>query len=104
MANCSFRLEQLKKIANNNVEYQLLKAQINQNFLRNKHDLSELLHPYWNVREDLVLGDDGFVLKGIRLVIPHELQKSVLSGVHASHQGIERTKQEPFNNVLARYG
>ena len=28
MADCSFRLEQLKKIANNDVEYQLLKAQI----------------------------------------------------------------------------
>ena len=31
-ADCSFRLEQLKKIADNDVEYQLLKAQINQGF------------------------------------------------------------------------
>ena len=73
MADCSFRLEQLKEIADNDVEYQLLKAQINQGFPQNKCDLSDLLHPYWNVREDLLVSDDGFVLKGTRLLIPHEL-------------------------------
>ena len=73
MADCSFRLEQLKKIADNDVEYQLLKAQINQDFPQNKHDLSELLHPYWNVREDLLVNDDGFVPKETCLLIPHEL-------------------------------
>ena len=69
MADCSFRIEQLKKIADNNVEYQLLKSQINQGFPQNKHDLSELLHPYWNVREDLLVSDDGFVL-GDTLIYP----------------------------------
>ena len=88
MADCSFRLEQLKKIADNDVEYQLLKAQINQGFPQNKHDLSELLHPYWNVREDLLVSDDGFVPKGTRLLIPHELRKSILSDLHSSHRGI----------------
>ena len=92
MANCSFRLEQLKKIADNDVEYQLLKAQINQGFPQNKHNLSELLHPYWNVREDLLVNDDGFVFKGTRLLIPHELRKSILSDLHASHRGIEGIK------------
>ena len=54
MADCSFRLEKLKEIADNDVEYQLLKAQINQGFPQNKHDLSDLLHPYWNVRERII--------------------------------------------------
>ena len=92
MADCLFRLEQLKKIADNDVEYQLLKAQINQGFPRNKHDLSELLHPYWKVREDLLVSNDGFVLKGTRLLISHELRKSILSDLHASHAGIKGTK------------
>ena len=69
MANCSFRLEQLKKIADKDVEYQLLKSLINQGFSQNKHDLSELLRPYWNVREEQLV--NGFVLKGTRLLILH---------------------------------
>ena len=32
MADCPFRLEKLKEIADNDVKYQLLKAQINQGF------------------------------------------------------------------------
>ena len=114
MADCSFRLEKLKEIADNDVEYQLLKAQINQGFPQNKHDLSDLLHPYWNVREDLLVSDDGFVLKGTCSLIPHKLRKtrrinieikkkkkkkkkkrlnkSILSDLHASHPGIEGTK------------
>ena len=50
MADCSFQLEKLKQIADNDMEYQFLKAQINQGFPQNKHNLSELLQPYWNVR------------------------------------------------------
>ena len=92
MADCSFRLEQLKKIADKDVEYQLLKSQINQGFSQNKHELSELMHHYWNVHEDLLVSDDGFGLKGTRLLIPHELRKSILSDLHASHRGIEGTK------------
>ena len=41
MADCSFRLEQLKKNADNDVEYQLLKAQINQGFPQNKHEVKQ---------------------------------------------------------------
>ena len=103
MADCSFRLEKLKEIADNNVEYQLLKDQINQGFSQNKHDLFKLLHPYWNVREDLLVSDDGFVLKGTRLLIPHELRKSILSDLHASHRRVEGTKARA-RLVLARYG
>ena len=77
------------------MEYQLLKAQINQGFPQNKHDLFELLNPYWNVREDLLVSDDSFVLKGTRLLIPHELRKSILSDLHASHWGLKALKQEP---------
>ena len=92
MADCSFRLEKLKEIADNDVEYQLLKAQINQGFPQSKHDLSDLLHPYCNVCEDLLVSDDNFFLKGTRLLVPHELRKSILSDLHASHRGIEGTK------------
>ena len=74
------------------MEYQLLKDQIKQGFPQNKHDLSELLHPYWNVRENLLISDGGFVLEGTRLFIPHELRQSILSDLHASHRGIEGTK------------
>ena len=58
-----------------------------------------------NVIAYLLVSDDGFVLKGTRLLIPHELRQSILSDLHASHRGIEGTKARArLINVLARYG
>jgi len=40
----------------------------------------------------LLISDDGFVLKGTRLLIPAELRKTILFDLHAAHRGIEATK------------
>ena len=57
-----------------------------------KREFPKLVHPYWNIRDDLLVSDDDFVLKGTRLVIPAGLRKHVLADLHASHWGIEGTK------------
>ena len=51
--------------------------------------LAQSLHPYWNVRSDLLISEDGFILKGVRLVIPKSLRQMVLKDLHAGHRGIE---------------
>ena len=91
-ADCSFRLERIRNATENDLEYQLLKTQVRQDFPEHKHELPELIHPYWNVRDDLLISDDNFVLKGTCLVIPANLRKLVLADLHASHRGIEGTK------------
>ena len=91
-ADCSFRLEQIKKVADTDLEYQLLKSQIHQGFPQNKHNLPELLYSYWNIRNELLISDDDFILKGTRLLVPKDLRKCVLSDLHDGHRGIEGTK------------
>ena len=92
-AGCSVRMEALKQVADEDFEYQLLMQQIRMGFPDHKRQLELLLHPYWNVHNDLMISDDGFVLMGTRLVIPKGMRKRVLDDLHASHRGIEGTQQ-----------
>ena len=48
-AQCSFRLEKVKEIADLDLEYQLLKQQILSGFPSVKNKLSEILHAFWQV-------------------------------------------------------
>jgi hypothetical protein len=57
-----------------------------------KQDLDFELRQFWDHRDDLSL-TDGIILKGQRIVIPHELQHQTLMKLHAAHQGMVRTKQ-----------
>ena len=88
--DCSFRLERIRNTTENDLKYQLLKTQVRQGFP--EHELSELIHPYWNVCDDLLISDDDFILKGTRSVVPANLRKHVLADLHASRRGIEGTK------------
>ena len=48
--------------------------------------------PYWNFREELAVVD-GIILKADRIVIPLAIQPNILQQLHASHMGMEKTKQ-----------
>ena len=91
-AQCSFRLEKVKEVADADIEYQLLKQQILSGFPVSKNKLSDLLHAFWQVRHELSVSDDGFILFGTRLFIPRALRKQVLGDLHSSHRGIEGTQ------------
>ena len=49
------------------------------------------LHPYWGVRNELLLKGEC-LLRGIRVVVPHKLREKVLEELHISHPGIQRMK------------
>ena len=55
-----------------------------------KHELPKLVHPQRNVRDDLLISDDGFVLKDICLVIRASLREQ--ADLNASHRGIDGAK------------
>ena len=49
------------------------------------------LKPYWNHHKELVI-EGGCLMLGIRVVIPHKLQRRVLEELHRDHPGIVRMK------------
>ena len=73
-------------------EAQVLLDTLRTGFPNTKAQLQLALHPYWALRDSLSI-DDGLVVYGCRLVIPAPMRKYVMNMLHASHQGIERTKQ-----------
>ena len=44
------------------------------------------------VKDELTVADDGFILKGTKLVIPSKLRNRVINLAHEGHQGIVKTK------------
>ena len=52
-----------------------------------KSDLPTVLHPYWNMREELYV-IDGVPFKGHKMLVPKDLRRIVLEGLHAAHQGV----------------
>ena len=85
-------MQQIQDVAAEDLEYLLLKAQILQRFPPEKSKLPQALHPCRNVRSDLLISEDGFILKGTRLVIPKSLRPIVLKDLHTGHRGIESSK------------
>ena len=51
----------------------------------------EILKPYWNFREELVVSN-GIVFKGDKIVVPSSLREVMLKLLHESHQGVEKTR------------
>jgi hypothetical protein len=49
------------------------------------------LRPYWSFRDELAI-EDGIIFKGQEVIIPQIMRADVLSQLHVSHQGIEKTR------------
>jgi len=47
-------------------------------------DCPEIIHGYWNYRDELGV-EDGIILKKSRIVIPPSLRKDVLEQLHYAH-------------------
>ena len=85
------RLDEVRRAALYDPEYQSLKRTVEEGFPQTKNDTPESIRRYWTVRDRLFV-DDGLVVCGCRLVIPQELRKTVLAALHDGHMGKERTK------------
>jgi Integrase zinc binding domain len=57
------------------------------------------LKPYYNVRDELSVSNEQFLVRGGRSVIPESLRHRVLEFAHAGRQGIVRTKQRCRDTV-----
>lgn len=92
-ADMSFRMMRLKEHCENDLQYQSLKRIIKTGFPENKNDLDEQLRQFWNIRYELCISEDDFILFGHRLLIPTVLRKEILTHLHKGHRGINGTQE-----------
>ena len=88
----SARLQNLRKQAAQDHEYQQLRETILKGFPDHKGMLPDSCKQYWQVRHHLTL-DEDLIVYGCRLLIPSGMRREILEQLHASHQGVVRTKQ-----------
>ena len=88
----SLRLQDMRKIAEDDLQYQRLMHYIVHRFPKHRRQLPTDCRRYWNVRHNLSI-DYNLILLGCRLLIPTEMRRDVLSQLHESHQGMIRTKE-----------
>ena len=88
----SLRLQDQRKIAEDDPQYQRLKHYIVHGFPKHRRQLPTDCRRYWNVRHNLSI-KVNLILLGCRLLIPTEMRRDILSQLHESHQGMIHTKE-----------
>jgi len=86
------RLAEITKETQDDPELSMLTTIITTGWPERRIDLDPIIRPYWDFREEMNTVDN-IVFKGTRVVIPSGMRKRVLDILHASHQGMVRTKQ-----------
>lgn len=85
----SFTLAELEEATTNDEELQALTVALKSGNWTKK---SPFLKPYYHLRNEFVLANNGMVLRDSRIVIPRNLRQRTLEIAHQSHQGIVKTK------------
>ena len=85
----NLRLQDLRKQAEEDSEYQQLRHYILNGF---PDQLPDECKRYWSVRNQLAL-DDNLIVYGCRVLIPSMMRRHILQQLHESHQGSVCTKQ-----------
>ena len=84
-------IQRIQQATRTDPELTVLKEQTYIGWPSDIKDVPTLIKPYWAFRDEITI-EDGLMMKRHRIIIPTALQKEVLSKLHASHQGVEKTK------------
>ena len=90
MPECVF-MEEIQQASSQDDHLQQLKRFIIAGWFNTKDELHTNIRLYWPYRDELVV-IDSIILKGRCIVIPDSLKQQVLTQLHTSHMGIEKTK------------
>ncbi len=63
-----------------------------------KHKLSGILKPYWEVRGQLAV-QRGLLMKGSRIVIPSAMRRDMLDKIHQGHQGVSKCRERAKQSI-----
>ena len=91
-------MDSLAAAAEGDAGYAALVEAVLTGFLPRRDQMHLAVRQYWTIRQQLSV-DDGLVFFGNRVVVPLSARRDVLTRLHASHQGIVRTKQRAAQTV-----
>ena len=57
----------------------------------NIKEIPQVLHPYWTFCKELTI-EDGLILKGTQIIIPHKKREAILKQIHDNHLGLTKCK------------
>ena len=84
-------LQRIRTATDTDLELKALEDIVYTGWPANIKQVSEILKPYWTFRDEITT-EDGIVMKGRRIIIPQQMQNTILTKLHAGHQGSEKTK------------
>ena len=91
-------LQDLQEATQADDELALLKHTIMQGWPSTIKEIPPALQPYWTFHEELTI-EDGLILKGTRIVIPHKNREIILNQIHDSHLGLNKCKLQDKQSV-----
>jgi transposase InsO family protein len=92
-------LTDMAEAAKEDQDYQQLIKYVIAGFPTKATSLPVPIQPYHKLQDELSV-DEGLVLYQTRIVVPKDQRREVLKRLHASHQGIERTKRRARQTVF----
>ena len=85
-------IEKLKDSAQRDPILAMVYQLTQQGWLHQRRHILCLVRRYWDFRDELST-DDGMLLKGLRLIIPGELQEEYLSRLHEGHLSASKVQE-----------
>ena len=95
------RLDQIRSATAQNDQFQSMRKVIQQGWPNERSSCSPEILEYWNPRDELTYAE-GLMLKGQKVVIPHDQRSEVLRPIHTGHQGIEKCLKRARSSVFWR--
>ncbi len=93
------RLLELKKFANQDVEYQQLSRYLSHGYPDSKQEWPDNLKQFFPMRDDLFFDTDGFIIYGDKLFVPTELRTTYLKRLLAMHQGAHKMSERAKKSI-----
>ena len=77
-------INRIREETSKDTTLQLLTKYITNGWPVDQKKIPEVLHPYWNYRDQISM-EDSILLKSHRILIPHTLHKEMLDLIHEGH-------------------
>ncbi|RXN06058.1 Transposon Ty3-I Gag-Pol [Labeo rohita] len=84
-------LQQLKEATVADQVLQDLCEKVETGWPQRRRSVNSNLHSYWPMRHKISV-QNGIVMAGDKIIIPHSFRKAILEKLHIAHQGMQRTK------------
>ena len=84
-------LNQMRIATQEDDELALLKHAIMHGWPSTIREVPSQIQPYWTFREELTI-EDGIILKGTWIVVPHKKHQATLQLIHEGHLGLGKCK------------